>query len=398
MSSVVIINICVIYLILLTVILTLWRLIDKNFQHMEQLESGRTAERAMNNIISVMHATNYFLWYEDGDSFNFGDRFFEILRLRKRPLSKELVKRLVAPSQLQMARKAYSDLGEEARILQLDLWFPVSKQWHTLLIKASKVHMENGEEVRMGIFTIADERKKMEEERKKAFALEEESKMKASFLASMGHEIRTPLNVITGFSKLLAEDYGNLSEEERRSYYEIIKENNTQLLKLLNDVLTSSLKKGNEVQLQLRRKRVSDLIEELYTTHNVVVPKHLRFYMQQGSCEDFIDVNRSGMMQVVSNLMNNAIKFTKEGSITLGWESVGDKVIIYVQDTGIGIAEENLTSVFDKFFKQDASSVGAGIGLPLCKKLVENMHGEIRVKSKLGVGSRFEIVFDKVGV
>ena len=90
MSSVVIINICVIYLILLTVILTLWRLIDKNFQHMEQLESGRTAERAMNNIISVMHATNYFLWYEDGDSFNFGDRFFEILRLRKRPLSKTL--------------------------------------------------------------------------------------------------------------------------------------------------------------------------------------------------------------------------------------------------------------------------------------------------------------------
>lgn len=393
MADIIIIN--MIYLILLIVTLTLWQLIDKNFQHMEQLESGRAAKRATERIVSIMHATNSYLWYVEGDHFFFGDRFYELLKLRKRPLHVDLVKRLIEPSQLAGARKAFYDLNEEEATLQMDMVFPVSGARHTLNIKACMVKMENGEDLRMGIFTLADDTKKAEEERRQAFAKEEESKMKASFLASMGHEIRTPLNVITGFSKLLAEDYNNLSNEERRSYYEIIKENNTQLLTLLDNVLTNSTKDGEELKLQLRRKRVSDLIEELYTTHNVVVPKHLKFYMHKDNTEDFIDVNRSSMMQVVSNLMNNAIKFTKEGSITLGWESADDKVIIFVQDTGIGIAEENLDNVFDKFFKQDASSVGAGIGLPLCKKLVENMHGIIRVKSKLGKGSRFEVVFPK---
>ena len=227
-----------------------------------------------------------------------------------------------------------------------------------------------------------------------AFDLEEESKLKASFLAAMGHEIRTPVNIITGFSQILAQAGNETSEEELKSYSQIIADNTEQLLRLLNDVLKSN-PESEEMHMALKTWKVKDFVEELYATYNVVIPDHLEYNMVRGPEDVNVNVNRSSMMQVMSNLVNNAVKFTKEGGITMGWECTEEDVVIFLEDTGIGIPKEKQELIFDRYYKESSSTAGAGIGLSLCRRLVENMNGKIIVKSEPGKGSRFELIFKK---
>ncbi len=125
--------------------------------------------------------------------------------------------------------------------------------------------------------------------------------------------------------------------------------------------------------------------------HTVIVPQHLELIYEPGNPNDRVLANRSSILQIVSNLMNNAIKFTPKGSIKLGWLSKEDYITIFVEDTGIGIAPENRMKIFDKYFKQNSLMAGAGIGLSLCKRLAKAMNGTIDVYSELGKGSRFEL-------
>jgi signal transduction histidine kinase len=150
-----------------------------------------------------------------------------------------------------------------------------------------------------------------------------------------------------------------------------------------------------QMHMALKTRKVKDIVEELYATYNVVIPDRLEYNIVRGPEDVYVDVNRSSMMQVMSNLVNNAVKFTKEGSITMGWQCTDDKAIIFLEDTGIGIPEEKQELIFDRYYKESSSTAGAGIGLSLCRRLVENMHGKIQVKSEVGKGSRFELVFKK---
>jgi len=247
-----------------------------------------------------------------------------------------------------------------------------------------------------GVLFNTDTYHKIEEERNEAFKIEEQSTMKRAFLASMGHEIRTPLNAILGYSRLLFDMYEDLEADEKETYSSIIRQNSEQLLSLIDDVLSFSSKEGREPEIVLSMKRVSDLMDEIYMTYRVIVPSHLHFTFKKGDEDEFIMVNRGSMLQVLSNIMNNAVKFTSEGSITLGWRDEGDNVVIYVQDTGCGIPEESLDTIFDKYTKVRASTEGAGIGLSLCKKLVDKMNGVIKVTSTLGMGACFQVIFKKI--
>jgi len=244
----------------------------------------------------------------------------------------------------------------------------------------------------IGLFIVLDEQIKREKEIQRAFKKEEESVLKSSFLASMSHEIRTPLNAILGFSKLLVELGDAIDDEEKAGYGQIITSNTETLLSLIDNVISYSESQGKDLAIKLSEKNLEMLMGELYMTHSVIVPRELSFVFEKGSSEDVVMVNRTSLLQVVSNLMNNAVKFTKKGSITLGWTEEGDNAIIYVQDTGCGIREEFKKEMFTKFTKEDSSSEGAGIGLALCKRLVDKMNGELRVTSEEGKGSRFEVV------
>ena len=391
----------IIYLILLTVVLTLWRLIDDNFQKMQYLENGREAERYMENVHEILFSTQSYLWYIYKGKLVLDHRFFEKNNLRERRIPVDAVLRCVSrQSRIELTR-AIESADEAGVYVDFNITLPVSHEVHSLgvLVCREKDRVTDTGKTPtsdnvMGFLTIIDGARQKEKERKRAFDLEEESKLKASFLAAMGHEIRTPVNIITGFSQILAQAGNDTSEEELKSYSQIIADNTEQLLRLLNDVLKSNPEE-EQMHMALKTRKVKDIVEELYATYNVVIPSRLEYNIARGPEDVFVDVNRSSMMQVMSNLVNNAVKFTKEGSITMGWENTGEDVVIYLEDTGIGIPKEKQELIFDRYYKESSSTAGAGIGLSLCRRLVENMNGKIIVKSEPGKGSRFELIFKK---
>ena len=389
----------IIYLILLTVVLTLWRFIDDNFQKMQYLENGREADRYMENVHEILFSTQSYLWYIYKGKLVFGHRFFEKNNLRERRIPVDVILRCVSRQSRMELTRAIESADEAGVYVDFNITLPVSHEVHSrgVLVCREKGRVTDKGKAStsdnlMGFLTIIDGARQKEKERKRAFDLEEESKLKASFLAAMGHEIRTPVNIITGFSQILAQAGSETSEEELKSYSQIIADNTEQLLRLLNDVLKSNPEE-EQMHMALKTRKVKDIVEELYATYNVVIPDRLEYNIVRGPEDVYVDVNRSSMMQVMSNLVNNAVKFTKEGSITMGWECTDGNVVIFLEDTGIGIPKEKHEFIFDRYYKESSSTAGAGIGLSLCRRLVENMHGKIVVKSELGKGSRFELVF-----
>lgn len=396
-------NIGIIYLILLTVVLTLWRLIDDNFQKMQYLENGREADRYMENVHEILFSTQAYLWYIYKGKLMLDHRFFEKNNLRERGISVDTILKCVSRQSRIELTHAIENADETGIYVDFNITLPMSHETHSLSVlvcreEEQKSHSRkdaaNTSDGVMGILTIIDGARQKEKERKMAFDLEEESKLKASFLAAMGHEIRTPVNIITGFSQILAQAGNETSEEELKSYSQIIADNTEQLLRLLNDVLKSN-PESEEMHMALKTWKVKDFVEELYATYNVVIPDHLEYNMVRGPEDVNVNVNRSSMMQVMSNLVNNAVKFTKEGGITMGWECTEENVVIFLEDTGIGIPKEKQELIFDRYYKESSSTAGAGIGLSLCRRLVENMNGKIIVKSEPGKGSRFELIFKK---
>ena len=394
----------IIYLILFTVVLTLWRFIDDNFQKMQYLENGREADRYMENVHEILFSTQSYLWYIYKGRVVLDHRFFQKNKLRERRIPVDVILRCVSRQSRMELLRAMESANEEGVYVDFNITMPVSREVHSLgvLVCREKERMSDKEKSPthdnvMGFLTIIDGARQKEKERKRAFDLEEESKLKASFLAAMGHEIRTPVNIITGFSQILAQAGNETSEEELKSYSQIIADNTGQLLRLLNDVLKSN-PEDEEMHMALKTRKVKNFVEELYATYNVVIPDSLEYNIERGPEDVYVDVNRSSMMQVMSNLVNNAVKFTKEGSITMGWQCSGDDVVIFLEDTGIGIPKEKQELIFDRYYKESSSTAGAGIGLSLCRRLVENMNGKIVVKSELGKGSRFELVFKKAAL
>ena len=353
----------------------------------------------MENVHEILFSTQSYLWYIYKGKLVFGHRFFEKNNLRERRIPVDVILRCVSRQSRMELTRAIESADEAGVYVDFNITLPVSHEVHSLgvLVCREKGRVTDKGKAPtsdnlMGFLTIIDGARQKEKERKRAFDLEEESKLKASFLAAMGHEIRTPVNIITGFSQILAQAGSETSEEELKSYSQIIADNTEQLLRLLNDVLKSNPEE-EQMHMALKTRKVKDIVEELYATYNVVIPDRLEYNIVRGPEDVYVDVNRSSMMQVMSNLVNNAVKFTKEGSITMGWECTDGNVVIFLEDTGIGIPKEKHEFIFDRYYKESSSTAGAGIGLSLCRRLVENMHGKIVVKSELGKGSRFELVF-----
>lgn len=260
---------------------------------------------------------------------------------------------------------------------------------------ATQIRDDDGEYTPMGMFFSIDEAHARLEAMREVYAKEEEAVSKQSFIANMGHEIRNPLNAIVGFSNLLSDIYFEIDKEERASYADIIQQSNEHLLSLLDGALLSAKEQDKLLKSSLNVIPISDLMEELYKTNSVIVPSKLSFEFERGD-EAYAKMSRTGMRQIVSNLINNACKFTAKGTITFGWKTTENEIKIFVRDTGIGMTPENVENVFKKFFKADSSTSGAGIGLPLCKRLSEMMDGKLTVESEYGKGSCFAVVLPRI--
>lgn len=216
---------------------------------------------------------------------------------------------------------------------------------------------------------------------------EELDRLKSAFLANMSHEIRTPLNAIVGFSSLLAETD---SRSERQEYIKIVQENNELLLQLISDILDLSKIEAGTFNFVYTNVDVNETCAEIIKSMSMKVSKGVELIFEEPFPECYIYTDKNRFTQVISNFINNALKFTQQGSITLGYEQVShQKIKFYVRDTGMGIPEEKQKSVFERFVKLNTFVQGTGLGLSICKSIVSQMGGEIGVDSTEGIGSCF---------
>jgi signal transduction histidine kinase/CheY-like chemotaxis protein len=217
---------------------------------------------------------------------------------------------------------------------------------------------------------------------------EESDRMKTLFLANMSHEIRTPLNAIIGFSEIIP--YAE-NEEKRQEYLDIIQKNSTLLLQLINDILDFSRIESGKSEMYLQPVNLSELVTDIGKTHSLKIPPTIRLNVVCPKEEIVIVSDANRLAQVLSNFMSNAIKNTKEGQITLGLSVEGDWVRLYVTDTGSGISQDQIPLIFDRFEKLDNFAQGVGLGLSICKSIVERLGGRIEVESEKEKGSTFSV-------
>ena len=215
---------------------------------------------------------------------------------------------------------------------------------------------------------------------------EELDRLKSAFLANMSHEIRTPLNAIVGFSQLLAETD---DPEERHEFVEIIDSNNRMLLQLISDILDLAKIESGTMDFKFADMSVKEVINEIVTSFRIKMPDNVALIAPKDSPECQIYSDRMRLTQVISNFLNNAIKYTSEGCIILAYEIIGDEIKFSVTDTGDGMSQEIQAHIFDRFYKGNTFKQGTGLGLAICETIVNRLGGRIGVNSELGKGSTF---------
>ena len=233
-----------------------------------------------------------------------------------------------------------------------------------------------------------DERKRMETSlvaaRNKA---EESDRLKTAFLANMGHEIRTPLNAIVGFADLLPVIE---SDEERAQIITEIQNNNKKLLHIIDGLVSMSKIEAGAKSLLMGKVELNQLLQQMAETYQPTT--NLSINVQCPLPQLKIETDREKLLEILDNLLQNAIKFTTEGEITLSYEVQGNQVRVNVTDTGKGVAEEDQTRIFERFVKVDEYVPGTGLGLSVVESHIKNLGGTVGVESSLGKGSTFWFV------
>lgn len=272
-------------------------------------------------------------------------------------------------------------------------WLQTFKGWFFVLMTGvlifSMVRIDNRKKNRL----LKDIQRAQENSR-------ESERLKSAFLANMSHEIRTPLNGILGFSQLIKNE--ELSDEERSEYFDIIHDSGVQLLGMINDLIDVSKLEAGQMVVKKKEFSLNTMFSDLHNSFKQEMMKNgvrnIDFLLDIPPGVDFVlcsDAQR--IKQILTHLLSNSFKFTKRGTICLNIKKVNnDHVKISVEDTGRGISSDKLDHVFEPFIQEESSMSrnygGTGIGLSLCKELVELLDGTITVSSKKGVGTCFSIV------
>lgn len=217
---------------------------------------------------------------------------------------------------------------------------------------------------------------------------EASDRLKSAFLANMSHEIRTPLNAIVGFASMLVEED---DKKERQGYIEIMQENTELLLQLISDILDLSKIEAGTLDFNMGYLNIKDFCEDILRGYEIKEDKPVPVLLASNLPDYRIYTDKKRLMQVITNFINNALKFTSEGQITLEYHFKEDtnEIEFSVTDTGIGIAPDAVGQVFDRFVKLNTFSKGTGLGLSICRSIIEHLGGTIGLESEVGVGSRF---------
>lgn len=342
----------------------------------------------------AIEGSDTFAWKLEKDCFIFETAFWEAMKQPEKDLDIESLIVLSHPDDKEQIRLDWeSHLSARKKIVQLRCDFN-GKGYQWWEFRYTTTQLSTGGYQTAGLLLNIQEVKEKEFELEEARRIAEKAELKESFLANMSHEIRTPLNAIVGFTNIVT-TCNDLPEEEKQEYMNIINKNTELLLKLINDILELSRLDAGQMSFDFSVCSVDKLINDIYITHQMLVPSHLTFLKEvpaSSSLEVRVDIGR--VTQVLTNFLNNACKFTSEGYIKLGYIYVEDRneVHIYVEDSGKGIPEEAQKIIFSRFYKHDEFTQGTGLGLSICKVIIKKLGGQIKLQSEEGKGSRFTIV------
>ena len=379
-------------IVMLVVIVILWRLFIREKKQKVKVMAQLERENSLYNI--AVQDSRTFAWERVGQSIYLSDAFWQHYGHEPKIITSGEFMAMLHPD----SRDIYIDgldhvhKGETfANDVKAD--FFGNGEWHWYQIRGKGILDEHGNFVKSyGMLINVDGFKQREKEMEEARKLAEEATLKESFLANMSHEIRTPLNAIVGFSDLLAMPGNDYTEDDKKLFIDTIHTNNELLLKLVNDILDVSRIESGHMEFVIKPHSVQEMMDKIYQTFLVQIPRHLEF-RYASDYDVMVNVDEGRLRQVITNFITNASKFTPEGGIIMGWEVNDDtnKVELYVEDTGIGLSEEDRKMVFSRFFKKDEFKQGTGLGLSICKLIVSRLGGSIKVKSQLGKGSRFSV-------
>lgn len=354
-------------------------------------------ESEKETLALAIEGSDTFAWKLENDHFVFEKEFWISQKMSAKSLGFEELLSFMHPDHWDEVRGYWKNISKAGKVVsQVRCDFnEKGYQWWEFRYKT--ILLPGGGYKAAGLLLNIQAIKDREQELEEARLLAEKAELKQSFLANMSHEIRTPLNAIVGFSNILALDDG-VSPEERLEYIGSINKNSDLLLKLINDILELSRIESGYMSFEYEKCFVSELVDSIYMTHQMLIPEQLEFIKELDVVEVEVMVDKGRLTQVITNFLNNASKFTKTGYIKLGYRylSESDRVAIYVEDTGRGIELSEQKMIFSRFYKQDEFSQGAGLGLSICQVIVEKLRGKIELWSEPGKGSRFTVVLPVV--
>ena len=363
------------------------------------LHERRRKREALRNLLYehetlclAIEGNSTYAWRLEGDSVSCDSQFCELIHHRSGRLLLNEITPYIHPGDLPVFRKNIASRHERTHHKgQYRCNFTGEFQWWEF--SYNTIHTPGHAPIIAGLLQNIQELKDHEQELIESRELAEQAELKQSFLNNMSHEIRTPLNAIVGFSDMLANE-PEFSNEERQEFVDIINTNTKLLLKLVGDVLELSRIESGNLSFIFQRESVRQLLDDVYQTHSLLIQPPLQFLKDFPPEDVQVNVDPMRLTQVLTNFLNNANKFTKEGSIRLGYccPSGMSEVHLYVEDTGIGIPHSEQKIIFERFYKRSEFSQGVGLGLSICVLIVEKMGGRIELQSEEGRGSRFTVV------
>ncbi|EFV26840.1 MULTISPECIES: sensor histidine kinase [Bacteroides] len=363
------------------------------------LRERRRKREALRNLLYehetlclAIEGNSTYAWRLEGDSVSCDSQFCELIHHRPGRLLLDEITPYIHPDDLPAFRKNIAARHERTHHKgQYRCNFTGEFQWWEF--SYNTIHTPGHAPIIAGLLQNIQELKDHEQELIESRELAEQAELKQSFLNNMSHEIRTPLNAIVGFSDMLANE-PEFSNEERQEFVDIINTNTKLLLKLVGDVLELSRIESGNLSFTFQRESVHRLLDDVYQTHSLLIRPPLQFLKDFPPEDVQVNVDPMRLTQVLTNFLNNANKFTKGGSIRLGYccPSGMSEVHLYVEDTGIGIPHSEQKMIFERFYKRSEFSQGVGLGLSICVLIVEKMGGRIELRSEEGRGSRFTVV------
>lgn len=363
------------------------------------LRERRRKREALRNLLYehetlclAIEGNSTYAWRLEGDSVSCDSQFCELIHHRSGRLLLNEITPYIHPGDLPVFRKNIASRHERTHHKgQYRCNFTGEFQWWEF--SYNTIHTPGHAPIIAGLLQNIQELKDHEQELIESRELAEQAELKQSFLNNMSHEIRTPLNAIVGFSDMLANE-PEFSDEERQEFVDIINTNTKLLLKLVGDVLELSRIESGNLSFTFQRESVCRLLDDVYQTHSLLIRPPLQFLKDFPPEDVQVNVDPMRLTQVLTNFLNNANKFTKGGSIRLGYccPSGMSEVHLYVEDTGIGIPHSEQKMIFERFYKRSEFSQGVGLGLSICVLIVEKMGGRIELQSEEGRGSRFTVV------